>query len=305
MNEIVFVIVILLAIGVYYFSSKKDPRYLLLDSKPSYKKKIDVTSEVININALVERSYLGWIKQHISLILDMIGERRKLKITLFLVSSILTFYIINDRWLHFPSLITITIGTVTLSIFVIIKLIVKRKKRFYEQFPDALNIMMSAVTAGESVNHAFEYVGRTLNNEVGSEFKDIGERMKLGESSERIFERSCRRFPYIPFLFFVVALRANLARGGQLKLILSRLIRVLAEARSLEKKTLAMTSEARISAKIVGSLPFLFMIAMHFFDPEGLNFVLFEPDGRWVLYYVVGSIGVGMSIIWLLVKGID
>ncbi|GAM69368.1 flp pilus assembly protein tadB [Vibrio sp. JCM 19236] len=142
------------------------------------------------------------------------------------------------------------------------------------------------------------------DNDVGREFKDISDRMKLGESIETIFERSCKRFPYPPFLFFVITIRANMERGGQLKAVLGKLIRVLIEARNLEKKKMAMTSEARISAKIVGSIPFAFMFLLHWISPEDLHFVLFHPDGRWILYYLIGSESLGMFIVWWLVKSI-
>ncbi|WP_175354391.1 type II secretion system F family protein, partial [Vibrio breoganii] len=147
-------------------------------------------------------------------------------------------------------------------------------------------------------------VSKVSDNDVGKEFKDISDRMRLGESTEAIFERSCKRFPYPPFLFFVITIRANMERGGQLKSVLGKLIRVLVEARNLDKKKMAMTSEARISAKIVGAIPFCFMFLLNWINPEDLEFVLFHPDGRWILYYLLISEGTGMFIVWWLVRSI-
>lgn len=49
-----------------------------------------------------------------------------------------------------------------------------RKNRFEESFPDALNMMSSAVSAGEGIMQAVVFVGRSLDGKVGKEFKRMG-----------------------------------------------------------------------------------------------------------------------------------
>ncbi|GAM73389.1 flp pilus assembly protein tadB [Vibrio ishigakensis] len=46
------------------------------------------------------------------------------------------------------------------------------------------------------------------------------------------------------------------------------------------------------------------MFLLNWISPEDLQFVLFHPDGRWILYYLIGSESVGMFIVWWLVKSI-
>lgn len=180
----------------------------------------------------------------------------------------------------------------------------KRRREFEELFPDALNIMMSSITAGESVTQSIAYVGKALDNQVGYQFRDMGERLKLGEPVDQVFARANKHFPYPVFLFFTVTLRANISRGGQLKSVMAKLIRVLVDARTMEKKKSAMTSEARLSAKIVGSLPFLFMLLLNYVNPRNIDFVLADESGRYILYYVLISEAIGMFIIWLLIRSV-
>ncbi|GAL34235.1 Flp pilus assembly protein TadB [Vibrio maritimus] len=115
-------------------------------------------------------------------------------------------------------------------------LLSRRRSEFENSFPDALNILMSAVTAGDSLMQAISYVGDTMDNAIGREFKLMADRLKLGETPETVLMRSCKNYPYPEFLFFTITLRANISRGGQLKGVLARLIRVLVDARTLEKK---------------------------------------------------------------------
>ncbi|WP_211682058.1 type II secretion system F family protein [Moritella sp. 24] len=180
----------------------------------------------------------------------------------------------------------------------------KRREDFEMTFPDALNMMMSAVTAGESVTQSISYVGKTLDNDIGHVFLHMSEHLQLGESPEQVFKRACKKVPYPAFLFFIVTIRANMTRGGHLKNVMARLIRVLVDARTLEKKKMAMTSEARLSAKIVAIIPVVFMLLLNYINPGDVQFILTNPDGRFVLYYVLGSEFIGLFIVWLLVRGV-
>ncbi|OAN13665.1 hypothetical protein A3K86_13905 [Photobacterium jeanii] len=183
-------------------------------------------------------------------------------------------------------------------------LLARRKKQFEASFPDAINLMTSAISSGESVMQAIQFVGNKLDSVVGQEFKWVGQRLQIGESPDDVFRRSCQNCPYKSYRFFIITLRANMIRGGQLKEVMTRLNRVLFDARSVEKKTNAMTSEARLSAKIVGAIPFLFLFGMQYMSPENFDFVLRDPNGRVILYYLIGSETIGMGIIWFLIKGI-
>lgn len=153
--------------------------------------------------------------------------------------------------------------------------------------------------------HGIIFVGQSLDNVVGHEFKKMGERLQIGESPDEVFKKSCQRFPYQTFLFFVIALRANISRGGQLKEVISRLNRVLFDARTVEKKKYSMTAEARMSAKIVCAIPFIFLFGiMQFLSPDNFDFVMNDPQGRQILFYVLLSEAFGIGIVLMLMRSV-
>ncbi|PSW18340.1 type II secretion system protein F [Photobacterium sanctipauli] len=262
------------------------------------------SKQVVNIRSLTGNPYYRRITDTLHPAVNMLGNRAWLKILVFVAAlASVSGYInkgillVDNYWLPIiMPLIGLLWGWGWL--------LKRRRDQFEETFPDALNIMMSAITAGESVMRSISYVGEALENDIGKEFKVMGERLKLGEPPELVFRRACNNYPYPAFLFFVVTIRANMSRGGQMKGVMARLIRVLVNARTLEKKKIAMTSEARLSAKIVAALPIAFMVLLSYLNPTNLDFVLYDPTGRYVLYYVVGSEVLGLLIIWLLIKGV-
>ncbi|HCH3375403.1 TPA: type II secretion system F family protein [Vibrio parahaemolyticus] len=258
----------------------------------------------INVKSLVRKQNWQRCKESILPTLMVLGPRSSLYIAIYITGSVIaSWYIvielllIQNTWL--------VLGSSMVFILCGYRLLVTRRRREFENtFPDALNILMSGVSVGDSLMQAISYVGDVMHNPIGREFKLIGERLKLGESLEVVLRRSCKNYPYPEFLFFTVTIRANVARGGQLKVVLARLIRVLVDARTLDKKKMAMTSEARISAKIVAAIPLIFMIILNYVNPENVDFILYDPEGRLVLFYVLGSELLGLLIVWLLVRGV-
>ncbi|WP_434528530.1 type II secretion system F family protein [Vibrio sp. K4] len=285
--------------------------YLLLSNKQSkisgYFPESEVDEEIvsaINLNSLMEQKRWQRFKNNLSPTIQVLGPRANFIIVAFIfIVAYLTYYVTYEL-LKINSLLVAGGIFFLVIVWAYHWLQNKRRITFEKTFPDALNILMSAVTAGESLMHAFSFVGDNMDGEVGREFKEMGDRLKLGESAEQVLLRSCKAFPYPEYIFFTITIRANINRGGQLKNVLARLIRILVDARTLETKKMAMTSEARISAKVVAAIPVAFALMVNQVSPDHINFILNDPNGRWILYYVAGSEVLGLFIVWLLVKGV-
>ncbi|TKB58475.1 type II secretion system F family protein [Ferrimonas aestuarii] len=286
---------------ILHHKQKPDPKKAYLAVKETEKESAPLA---VNLKALSDNRWIVKLRNLADPVLDLLGDGAWYKISAFVALVFFAAAYVNQRWLMLSPIVFPTVVAVGGFIWGWSFLLKRRKNKFEQTFPDALNIMMSAITAGDSITQAIIYVGETLNNTIGREFKYMGQRLKLGEPPETVFARSTKRFPYPSYLFFVVTIRANMSRGGQLKQVMARLIRVLVDSRAMEKKKMALTSEARLSAKLVAIMPFAFMGIMQLVSPENLQFVLFHPEGRWILFYVLGSEVLGLTIIWLLVRGV-
>lgn len=237
-------------------------------------------------------------------IIDVFNPNIKKKLTIFILLSTL-FISITDRFLF--NLGFLTSNVIFIPILLLIyyfKLKRVREQTFKDEFPDALSILAGAVSTGHSITHAFEYVGKQLNNDIGREFKSIGNRLLIGEDIDDVLTRSSNSFPYSEYFFFITAIKISLHRGGQIKETLNIISRLMFDSRRMEKKKYALTAEARLSAKILLSLPIIFIIFLRFASPENYNFVMFEEQGRPIFYYVVISELIGFSFIWSLLNGV-
>lgn len=259
----------------------------------------------VNLNSLSDETFLQKLSREFTNTRRQLGSGALIKLAavVFLL-GILSIYI-NKNFVRGDSWIVLAIVEL-IGLYFGYQWLQKREKAAFDtEFPDALNMLTSAISSGESLMHAILYVGKTLDGEVGKEFKIMGERLQMGESPDSVFRKSCKRFPYSAFHFFVITMRANMQRGGQLKEVMTRLNRLMFDARAVEKKKYALTSEARTSAKIVAAIPFIFLFMLQFLSPDNYEYVMFEPKGRVILYYVLVSEFIGIAIVWKLMKGVE
>lgn len=277
-----------------FFATKKD-RSLVPEM---------IDQSVIDLKALTHISLIHRIRGVLASAILPLGEYAYYKILGFYFLALILVVTVNHYFFALPDLLVIPATLLLASIIGIFVLRHLVWKHFNDNFPDALNLLASAVSAGESLMHAIIYVGKQMNNDVGREFKRMGERLQIGEAPHIVLKRACVRFPFPEFIFFAITLKANIERGGQLRDIISQLNRVMFDARSLEKKKNAMTAEARMSAKIVFVIPFAFMIMMRFLSPDNFNYIFHDELGQYILYYVLASEAIGMIIIYALMRGV-
>ncbi|ODP97620.1 pilus assembly protein TadB [Salinivibrio sp. SS3] len=303
----IYLVMLVIGIGLLIIPwLKKRKRYDYLEefNQTEFVESVVANQQAVDLRSLADRSLWEELLLRWSNFKKQLGTRPILKLVALLFGLTFASIYFNRQFLR-ESQWLITPVIVLVGMLVFYRWLQGRERKMFEtEFPDALNMMTSAVSAGESIMHAILYVGNTLEGDIGREFRIMGKRLQLGESPDDVFRKSCRRYPYPSFYFFVITLRANMQRGGQLKEIMMRLNRMMFNARSIEKKKMALTSEARTSAKIVAAIPFFFLFILQYLSPENFEFVMFDPDGKVILYYVLISEAIGIAIVWGLMKSV-
>ncbi|EGU48900.1 TadB-like protein involved in pilus formation and/or protein secretion [Vibrio ichthyoenteri ATCC 700023] len=262
------------------------------------------SGQAVDLKSLSDRTWQQMLQEKWANLHKQVGRFSYLKIIVVIVLLFYAAVEINNRFFR-GNVYIVALVVEVIGLTLIYMWLQKREREMFEEsFPDALNMLASAVSSGESIMHAIMYVGKSLDGDVGAEFRLMGERLQLGESADDVLRKSCRRFPYASFHFFVITLRANMHRGGQLRDVITRLNRLMFDARSIDKKKYAFTSEARMSAKIVAAIPFIFLFIMQSMSPANYDFVMFTEAGRPILYYMLVSESIGMLIIWMLMRGV-
>ena len=123
-------------------------------------------------------------------------------------------------------------------------------------------------------------------------FGMIVQEQALGASLEEALRRFSLRMPLPEVRLFVTVLTMQARSGGGLSEALSNLSTVLRARRKLRLRIKAMSSEAKSSALIIGALPIILGLVLHFASPNYIGLMFTHGIGRAVL---------GVCAVWMLI----
>jgi len=131
-----------------------------------------------------------------------------------------------------------------------------RLKKFSEQLPDALDIMVRSLQAGHPISAAISLVSKEMADPIGTEFGIAVDEMTYGLGMREALENMSRRTEVQDFQYVVVSINIQHDTGGNLAEVLHNLSTVIRDRFRMFKKIKALSSEGRMSAVVLSFLPF-------------------------------------------------
>lgn len=178
------------------------------------------------------------------------------------------------------------------------KKIAARNRKFLDQFPDALDMIVRSVKSGFPLSVALQMLSENTEDPLRSEFRQVVDEVTAGRPLSQALSRLALRVNESDIRFFVVVLTVQQETGGNLAEIIGNLSNVLRKRKQLRHKIKAMTSEGRATGLILGGLPVLVFFALYFIQPDYLNPFFYDPLGHMIL----GSCIALLFICYLVVK---
>lgn len=170
----------------------------------------------------------------------------------------------------------------------------KQGQAFLRSFPEAIDLIVRGLRSGLPVSESIVQVATELPEPVSSVFTNISNTMKLGVPLEKALLETAKRLELREFYFFTTSIVLQRETGGNLSEILNNLSDVLRSRFMMKMKIHAITSEARASSVIIGSLPFIVAGAVMFLSPKYLRPLIDEPGGNQALMVAFGMLGFGL-----------
>ena len=181
-------------------------------------------------------------------------------------------------------------------------MIKRRQARFNNLFPDAIDLMVRGLRSGLPVSECIKAVGRELPDPVGPEFQRITDAVKFGSQIDAALWDAAGRLDTAEFKFFVVSLSVQQETGGNLAETLANLSDILRRRKQMRLKIKAMSSEAKASAMILGSLPFVMFCIIYAMNPEYEAMLFTDPRGRLMLAAGLMSMASGIFVMSRMVR---
>lgn len=173
-------------------------------------------------------------------------------------------------------------------------LIKKRTNQFNAKFPDGIELLVRGLRSGLPVTETLAVVAQEVSGPVGVEFKGVIDRIKVGKTMEDALQDTANRLNIAEFNFFCITLAIQRETGGNLAETLSNLADVLRKRAQMKLKIKAMSSEAKASAYIVGSLPFIVFLLITWANAEYIG--AFFVDERLMVAGIGGFLWMGIGV---------
>jgi tight adherence protein B len=179
------------------------------------------------------------------------------------------------------------------------RLILMREQRrsdnqFAELLPDGID-MVRIVRAGLPVGPAIRTVGQEASPPLSTMFAKVADQTEIGVPLNEAMARTSDAVGNPDFRFSAVAVALQQSTGGNLAAALETLSQIIRRRRAVRLRAGAATAEVRISALVLGSIPFFVMAVLLLVAPNYLDPLFADPRGNVIL---------GLALSGLLLAGI-
>lgn len=147
----------------------------------------------------------------------------------------------------------------------------KRRADFEEQLPDVLDLLAASLESGAGIATALELVIAEAPHPAASEFARVLTATRLGATLVDGLADMAERLGSRDLLYTVQAISVQQRTGGKLAEVLGIVADFMRGRAELRREIKALTAEGRLSAYILGGLPFAIAGFISIVNPDYLD----------------------------------
>jgi tight adherence protein B len=188
------------------------------------------------------------------------------------------------------------VGFVGVPRWVLGFLISSRQTKFARQLADGIDVIVRGVKSGLPLNQCLRILATESPEPLKTEFANVCDAQQMGVPLEQNLQKLYERMPLPEVNFFNIVLIIQAKAGGNLSEALGNLSTVLRARRLLGEKIKALSSEAKASAGIIGSLPLAVMGLVYLTRPDYIMILFINETGRIILLSVAVMMSLGIMV---------
>ena len=159
-----------------------------------------------------------------------------------------------------------------------------RFKKFEAELPDALDLMVSALRVGHSLNSALSLVSREAPDPVSTEFRICYDEQNYGLELRTAIENLVTRVPLQDLKIVATAILIQKESGGNLAEVLEKTGTVIRERFRLKRQIMTHTAQGRLTGLILTLLPVVLGFMLYLVNPKEMSLLWTREIGLKMLY---------------------
>jgi tight adherence protein B len=266
-------------------NSEMRSRVLLGHSEESNKEFKDVTySATSKLDEFLEKSsiasYLGKKLLHSDVKMS-VNQLIFLSIFLFIVIFILSLLLNISFWAS--AIFALLIASIPYA-WVSYKY-GRRQKLLERQLPDILDFIARSMQAGHDFNSALKLAAMESPMPISGEFQLVFDEVNFGGTIHHSMEGLSQRIDCSDVRYFAIAVLINREIGGDISSLLKNVATLIRDRLTFKDTVYAMTAEGRVSAIILGVMPFLIGVLIFYVSPGFVDVLWTDPAGQKMFIY--------------------
>ena len=214
-----------------------------------------------------------------------------------LLAFTLTFALPAVMAIPAPARALIAAGGLLLPWGLLRRMRMRRLVRIEHQLPEAADFIARALRAGHSFTNVLQIVGNELPEPLAGEFRVAREEINYGVPMNEALHGLAARIPLTDLRYLVIAVLIQRESGGNLAEILGNISQIIRARLKLVAHVRVLSAEGKMSAWILGLLPFAVMGVMMVSSPGYIAMLWKDPGGIRLLWCGLGMIAFG--VLWL------
>jgi tight adherence protein B len=203
-----------------------------------------------------------------------------MSVTCFIIPA----YLLHLRTGSFP--VSLLLGAV-LGAAPFAFVLAKRRERFNKfekQLPEALDLMVSAMRAGHSLNSALGLVSEEVTAPLGAEFRICFDEQNYGLELNTAMNNLVSRVPLQDLKMVVTAILIQKESGGNLAEVLDKVAYVIRERFRLKRQVRVHTAQGRLTGWILSILPIVLGFGLYLINPKDMSLLWTRAIGIKLLW---------------------
>jgi len=209
------------------------------------------------------------------------------------------FYVLMFRWVPWVSLSAITgVTAAFVPYWVLLFLGMRRRRKFEEQFPEAVDLISRALRAGHAFSTGIRMAADEMSDPVSSEFRLLHDQQNYGLPMTNALHAFAERVPLIDARFFVTAVLTQREAGGNLAEVLDNLSAVIRERFKIKRQLRVVSAHGRLTGMVLAGLPPALGAMMLIRTPEHFRVLIEDPRGVQMILLAIVLQLVGAFMIY-------
>ena len=178
----------------------------------------------------------------------------------------------------------------------------KRLLKIEEQLPDAIDLMARALKAGHAFSGAMQMVSSEGADPIATEFRITFDEINYGIPMQDALMNLSIRIPSTDLRYLVIAVLIQRESGGNLAELLENIGSLIRARLKLLGTIRVLSADGRLSAWILGCLPFFMAMIIHLVNPGYVNILFTDPTGRLLVGTSLTMMVSGIFAMWRIIK---